>query len=123
MATFKTDRYPQLQIGGTPKIRFVDGVYETSDPDALAQLRKFAADSGYRITETSPADEPGDQDPPVGGGGEGSGSGPEDVKPPARSASKADWKAYAIAQGVTEDEADKATRDELAARYLDGGGD
>jgi hypothetical protein len=37
---------------------------------------------------------------------------------PAKSASKADWKAYAIAQGVSEEDAEKATRDELAALYL-----
>lgn len=42
-------------------------------------------------------------------------------KLPARSASKADWKAYAASQGMDEDEAEKATRDELAAKYADGG--
>ncbi|MEV8432001.1 hypothetical protein ACWHLZ_28055 [Streptomyces chartreusis] len=42
---------------------------------------------------------------------------------PAKSASKADWKAYAIQEGMDEDEADKATRDELAAKYADGGDD
>ncbi|MFE0132396.1 hypothetical protein ACFWY6_12610 [Streptomyces sp. NPDC059037] len=40
---------------------------------------------------------------------------------PAKSASKADWKAYAISQGMDEEAADAATRDELAARYADGG--
>lgn len=39
------------------------------------------------------------------------------VARPALSGSKADWKAYAIAMGVPEDEADKATRDDLAARF------
>ncbi|MFC9847789.1 hypothetical protein ACFWFF_01565 [Streptomyces sp. NPDC060223] len=41
---------------------------------------------------------------------------------PAKSASKADWKAYAVQEGLDEDEAEKATRDDLAARYADGGG-
>lgn len=38
---------------------------------------------------------------------------------PSKSASKADWKAYAIAQGMSEDDADAATRDTLAAQYAD----
>ncbi|WP_328846122.1 hypothetical protein [Streptomyces sp. NBC_00258] len=41
---------------------------------------------------------------------------------PAKSASKADWKAYALQEGMDEEEAEKATRDELAAKYADGGG-
>lgn len=40
---------------------------------------------------------------------------------PVKSASKADWKAYAVSQGIDEEAADKATRDELAAKYADGG--
>jgi hypothetical protein len=78
-------------------------------------------DSGWRRVDDGP--EEGKQAPP-GGGGEGdSGGGPEDTGPPARSPSKADWVAYAVSQGMTEAEADKEhTRDQLAARYLDGGG-
>lgn len=41
---------------------------------------------------------------------------------PAKSASKADWKAYAIQEGMDAEEAEKATRDDLAAKYTDGGG-
>lgn len=41
---------------------------------------------------------------------------------PAKSASKADWKAYAVQEGLDEEEAEKATRDELAATFADGGG-
>lgn len=40
--------------------------------------------------------------------------------PPTRSASKADWKAYAISQGMDEAQADDMTRDDLADLYLDG---
>lgn len=43
----------------------------------------------------------------------------DEPKPPARSASKADWVAYAVTQGVDADEADKLTRDQLAERFLD----
>jgi hypothetical protein len=38
---------------------------------------------------------------------------------PTKSASKADWKAYAIAQGMSEDEAEATSRDNLAAQYAD----
>jgi hypothetical protein len=41
---------------------------------------------------------------------------PQD-NPPPRKASKSDWKAYAIAQGMSEEDADRATRDELADRF------
>jgi hypothetical protein len=40
-------------------------------------------------------------------------------KAPARSAAKSDWFAYAIANGMDEDKADKATRDQLAELFLD----
>jgi hypothetical protein len=55
---------------------------------------------------------------PPEGGGEGSGSGPEDLKPPARSASKAAWAAWADSQ----DPADHAsmTKEQLIEQY--GGG-
>jgi hypothetical protein len=46
----------------------------------------------------------------------------EPKPPPARSASKADWVAYATSQGMDADEADKLTRDQLAERFLDSKG-
>lgn len=45
----------------------------------------------------------------------------EPLARPAKSASKADWKAYGISRGLGEEEAEKATRDELAALFADGG--
>ena len=36
---------------------------------------------------------------------------------PSKSASKAEWVAYAVSQGVPEAEAEAATRDELVARF------
>lgn len=39
-------------------------------------------------------------------------------KPPVRSATKAEWKAYAIGHGVDEAEAEKLNRDELAEKFL-----
>ncbi|MCM2394356.1 hypothetical protein [Streptomyces albipurpureus] len=66
----------------------------------------LAADpaSGWRCAEPDPAPEP------------------VEPKHPTKSASKADWKAYAVAQGMAEEDAEKATRDELAAQYTEGGG-
>lgn len=42
-------------------------------------------------------------------------------KRPTKSGSKADWKAYAISRGLGEEEADKATRDDLAALFAEEG--
>lgn len=65
-------------------------------------------------------DEPGTQDPP-GDGGEGSGSGPDDVQRPARSASKADWLAYAQAVAPQTGGLDELTKEKLIEQY--GGSD
>lgn len=46
---------------------------------------------------------------------------PEPPARPAKSASKAVWVEYAVSQGVSEGDAEKATRDELAALFADGG--
>ncbi|WP_158716012.1 hypothetical protein [Streptomyces sp. NRRL B-24720] len=46
----------------------------------------------------------------------------EDTEPlarPAKSASKADWVAYAVQEGQTEEDARAATRDQLADLYTD----
>lgn len=72
------------------------------------ELETLAADpaTAWHVEESEPAPEP---EPVV-------------LERPAKSASKADWKAYAIQEGMDEAEAEKATRDELAAKYADGGG-
>jgi hypothetical protein len=44
---------------------------------------------------------------------------PAEPMRPAKSASKADWVAYAVSQGATEDDANAATRDELATLYAE----
>lgn len=80
--------------------------------EAAERYAALAADpaSGWRCAEPDPESEEAPQEPVV-------------LERPAKSASKADWKAYAVQEGMDEDEADKATRDELAAKYADGGGD
>lgn len=47
---------------------------------------------------------------------------PVPLEKPTKSASKADWKAYAVDQGLDEEEAETLTRDQLAEKYADGGG-
>jgi hypothetical protein len=42
---------------------------------------------------------------------------PQPDKPPARSASKATWLDYAVTRGMSREDAEAATRDELANRY------
>ncbi|MGW6455026.1 hypothetical protein ACWF94_03725 [Streptomyces sp. NPDC055078] len=76
------------------------------DSEEAERYAALAADpaSGWRCTEPDPEPEP------------------VEPKRPARSASKADWKAYAVAQGMAEADAEAATRDELAARFTEGGG-
>lgn len=91
--------------GGHPaeRVRPVPGSGEAEQYAALAS----DPESGWRCVEPDPVPEP---EPVV-------------LERPAKSASKADWLAYAVQEGMDEDEAEKATRDELAARYADGGGD
>ncbi|MEU1554000.1 hypothetical protein [Streptomyces scabiei] len=85
---------------------------ERREREAIAQdenLRRVAyfRSQGYGVEEIEP-DEPEPAEEPD-----------DEPKAPARSASKADWAAYAVSQGVDADEADKQTRDQLAERFLD----
>jgi hypothetical protein len=64
--------------------------------------------------------------PPARPGAEGTGDDPEpaddvaEVKTPARSASKADWLAFAVEHcGADAEQAEKLTRDQLAEEYGD----
>ncbi|MFD3929692.1 hypothetical protein [Streptomyces sp. NPDC058614] len=97
-------------------VNFTNGVAELDVPEDNAgdELRynaralAYFRSQGYGVEEIdeTPAPEPSSE--------------PDDSdKPPTRSASKADWLAYAITQGVDADEADKLTRDQLAERFLD----
>jgi len=89
--------------GGYPaeRVRPVPGSEEAEQYAALSA----DPESGWRCVEPDPEPEPAV------------------LERPAKSASKADWVAYAVQEGMDEAEAEKATRDELAAKYADGGGD
>lgn len=69
--------------------------------EEAAELEQLAADpaSGWRAVAEEPA--------PAAG-------------PPAKSATKGEWVAYAVSQGADEAEAEKTTKDELISAY---GGD
>ncbi len=110
---FRNDKYKQLQVHcPSGKVRFVDGVFSTEDKALADEL--LALDEGFYGVQLVDAPDEGDQDPPEGGG-KGDGDGPEDIKPPARSASKADWVAYADSQDPGDHES--LTKDELIAQY------
>ncbi|MDT9688191.1 hypothetical protein Q5762_07445 [Streptomyces sp. P9(2023)] len=68
------------------------------DSEEAVELENLAANpaSGWRRV---------DEEPPAPAG------------PPAKSASKGDWVAYAVAQGADEAEAEKTTKDELISAY------
>lgn len=92
-------------------INFTGGVATIDDSvkEEAAALAYFQQ-AGYTI-------EPVDEPEPV--------EDEEVVEPaamPAKNASTEDWRAYAVAQGMPEDEANAATRDALVDRYTKGAG-
>ncbi|WP_435109928.1 hypothetical protein [Nocardiopsis synnemataformans] len=92
------------KIGPVP---FIDGRTETDHEGVVAYCRRH----GYTVEAIEQEDD-------------GSGQGDEEVPArPVKSASKEAWKAYAIGQGMSEEDADAATRDALVERYApkDGG--
>ncbi|MCX4987127.1 hypothetical protein [Streptomyces sp. NBC_00572] len=68
-----------------------------------------------RYHDRPEAEEQPDGPPPPSG--DDNGNGPDDTKRLARSASKADWVAYAVALGTEQDVAEQLTRDQLAEQY------
>ena len=76
------------------RIRPVPGSEEAERYAALAA----DPESGWRCAEPDPEPEPEAPKEPVV------------LERPAKSASKGDWKAYAVQEGLDEDEADKADK-------------
>lgn len=77
--------------GDVVGVRFVDGSAVTDDAAALAYFRRH----GYLVKDDAQAH----------------------VERPARNASTEAWRAYAVARGMSADEAAAHTRDELVALY------
>lgn len=86
--------------GEVAGVVFTDGAGETDNRAALAYFSR----KGYGVhpIEAAPAATDGK---------------------PRKSASKADWLAYAVAQGVAEADADQLTRDQLVERFANEGED
>jgi len=82
--------------GEAAGVAFTQGVGHTAEPAALAYFHRH----GYTITEAD--DDPGSAVPP---------------SPPAKSASKAEWKTYAVTRGMAEADADALTRDQLVDHF------
>lgn len=102
--------------GASVGVQFVDGVGTCGDGPALRYFRS----QGYGVepvVPAKPADPPAvDEQQPAS---PAEPERPAPVAPPTRSASKADWVAYAVAHGgSTEADAQAATRDQLAEAYL-----
>ncbi|MET9510762.1 hypothetical protein ABZX62_20270 [Streptomyces flavidovirens] len=70
----------------------------SEEAEALAAAAEDPA-SGWRSSEPDPEPEP------------------TELERPAKSASKATWVDYAVAQGSTREDAENASRDELAVAY------
>ncbi|MFI7014390.1 hypothetical protein [Streptomyces sp. NPDC050164] len=110
---FRNEKYPQLAISSVAgRVRFTDGTFTTEDKALGEALR--ALPDWYGVQLVSAPDE-GPEDPP--GDGEGSGDGPGDVQRPARSASKAEWVAYAAAVAPETGGLDELTKDQLIEQY------
>jgi hypothetical protein len=121
------------RIGG---VSFADGVAKVSFDDERDDNGVTTADEhrvqvgrsavlfaqrrpGYSVTEVDAAGKPIDRN---------KAKAPRstvDAETPGRSASKADWVTYAAspAGGMTREDADKLTRDDLAVKYLGPKGD
>ncbi|GAA1455453.1 hypothetical protein [Nocardiopsis tropica] len=96
--------------GTVAGVTLANGVGETDNEGALSYFRRH----GYTV-------EPVEETPVVEQEDDGQGDGEQPPARPAKSASKTDWIAYAIGQGMSEEDADAATRDALVERYADGG--
>jgi hypothetical protein len=100
-----------MRLGGA--LRVVEVVYTEAELAARRRGRARPADAAERagITAAAPASTATAAAPA---------SGPVVLGPkPAAHGTKADWKAYAIAQGMPEAEADGMTRDQLIHEYRD----
>ncbi|MFE9645314.1 hypothetical protein ACFYO0_14595 [Streptomyces sp. NPDC006365] len=104
MAVLKCEQYPQLQVH-TPagRVQFTDGLAEATD-EQIKALEGLARKFGIELVDVPDEESPG------------GGDGPEEIKPPARSASKADWVAYADKQDEAVDHS-SMTKERLIEQY------
>ncbi|MER7047734.1 hypothetical protein [Streptomyces jumonjinensis] len=103
MITIRSTRYPQMRVN-TPAgpVVFADGIAEAT-ADQAAALAGVAEEYGITVDATTDSE-------PVGVPAR-----------PAKSASKGDWVAFAVFQGMLPEVAEAMTRDQLAELRTEGG--
>lgn len=103
--------------GEVAGIAFFDGTAEV-DESRIAALGYFRR-RGYQVDAIGSAGEEPATDAPT----EDADEEPAEIPMPRKSGSRSDWAAYAIAQGMPEDEANQLTRDQLVERFPASEGD
>lgn len=104
------------------RVEFTQGT-GYADPDKHAAELLYMRANGYTIEELPGTEDPEDS----AAAGDAGPQEPSDSEPgeagapvkPRRSASAAAWRAYALTQGMTAEEADSLNRDQLAERFAD----
>lgn len=124
MAIFTNRDHPEQRIAGPAgTVRFVGGRAEVGEAQAEA-LRALPAEWGIveEVSEEEAARraEARRTPPPPSPSPPRTPMGPDDPEPPARNASTENWRAYAVARGMSPEEAGKRSRDDLVAEYLGG---
>jgi hypothetical protein len=115
--TYRITAPNRSYMGAVAGVTLTNGVGETDNESVLPYFRRH----GYTVkpVEEPPVVEQEDDDD------QGDEEGGEQEVParPAKSASKEAWKVYAIASGMSEEDAENTTRDALAEHYHEQGGD
>lgn len=109
MGTFRVTSPAPGYAGLVGNVQFADGA-AVIDEDANAAELAYVRAAGYGV-------EPLDVDQPIVEDVDGDGV-VEQL--PKKSASAEVWRAFAVAHGMAEDEANSKSRDELVARYYEG---
>ncbi len=92
--------------GSLGALQFVDGEAVADEATHAAEIA-YCRDRGYLFPGNAP-----EREQPQDGEAEG-----DDTPMPRRSASRAAWEAYALAHGMTADEAKDLSRDQLVERF------
>jgi len=104
MATHRITTPEPGHTGKVGNVEFTDGVTEIDEPTYPGELAYFRS-AGYGVEALGPADER-DVD----------GDGTVE-KLPRKNASDASWREFAVAHGVSQEDVDGMTRDELVAHF------
>ena len=109
MAIFRITTPAPGYAGKVGNVQFTDGAAVVDGDTYPGEYAYFVA-QGYGVEPVEAADDEPAEIVDVDGDGV-----PEEL--PRRSASTAAWREFAVAHGMTQEEADGLSRDELVARY------